>query len=405
MCVRRSIYKNQAESRKRTSSGSDDADNQQRERERERNERKRTTIFFWGKRALLPDDGPPVCDSGMNTRSPDTSVLRDASVMPTEYAMVTWHNRKRGCAVNDAYEGRRDAYPAAKPYYDELDRIYELALSRAQVFARLHKTVEGFGGETYAQYRLWISRQTKEGLRSVDSGDGPTVIFSNKSDTLGAARQHKKTYPAAEGKIAAVNFANAVTVGGGDARARGTSQEESLFRHTYLRVPLEQFCRSYISQNAAAVKSCGRYIPYYGAIWSPGVPTMGREDSEEFNYISSAAPNLSIYSREWVVLELARFTHPGIVEQILERKTEMIASIAAAKHQEVLVLGAYGCGAFAGNPEQVANVVVRVLQHYPTIKHVVMPIGAHDANRAPFEQAFRKSGYKFAGELQIPDDV
>ena len=46
---------------------------------------------------------------------------------------------------------------------------------------------------------------------------------------------------------------------------------------------------------------------------------------------------------------------------------ELSASVAAAKGADVLVLGAFGCGAFQNNPEVVARAYKVAIQEFPKV--------------------------------------
>ena len=64
------------------------------------------------------------------------------------------------------------------------------------------------------------------------------------------------------------------------------------------------------------------------------------------------------------------------LRDIHEKRARRILDVAKSEHEEVLVLGAFGCGAFRNPPEIVAEVWAKVLKDYlydfKTIEFAVM---------------------------------
>jgi uncharacterized protein (TIGR02452 family) len=152
--------------------------------------------------------------------------------------------------------------------------------------------------------------------------------------------------------VAALNFASARNPGGGwlgGARA----QEESLARASAL-VPCLESQPTYYAVNRAE-RSC-LYTDHL--IYSPLVPVFrddrGERLAEPYRvaFITSPAPNRgALKSQEEI----------DAIPTTLRRRGRQVLKVAAAHGHRTLVLGAWGCGAFRGDPEQTAQVFRELL--------------------------------------------
>jgi uncharacterized protein (TIGR02452 family) len=157
------------------------------------------------------------------------------------------------------------------------------------------------------------------------------------------------------GEVAVLNFASARNVGGGflgGARA----QEEELCRASALYRCLET-APEYYEANRTHRDSL--YTDH--AIWSPRVPFF-RDRSRTLleapfalSVITAPAPNAR------AVLERDPGAEPAI-RTAFERRAAMVLAIARDQGQHTLVLGAWGCGAFGGDPEIAAGAFDQALR-------------------------------------------
>jgi uncharacterized protein (TIGR02452 family) len=74
---------------------------------------------------------------------------------------------------------------------------------------------------------------------------------------------------------------------------------------------------------------------------------LPQEEWKKFDVITCAAPNLSGRTQEEYPLDVQYNIHL--------RRAEHILSVAAANNDRILVLGAFGCGAFNNPPDLVAR--------------------------------------------------
>ena len=214
----------------------------------------------------------------------------------------------------------------------------------------------------------------------------------------------KRTFEAAEAykgmKTAVHNFASAVTPGGGVVKG-SHAQEECLCRCSGL----------YFSLNTPAMKS-GFYEPHYAAhdplhnddiIYTPAVtvfksdtavPELRPEDEWfDVDVITCAAPNLRIDPSNPYNMGDGN-VHVDISDEELqalhEKRLRRILEVAAMNGTEALVLGAFGCGAFANDPEVVAranyNVIGDYLHAFKVIEFAVYCSPVDDSNYRVFDR-------------------
>lgn len=180
----------------------------------------------------------------------------------------------------------------------------------------------------------------------------------------------KRSFEAAKGysgkKVAVLNFANNHTVGGAPYSAG--AQEESLCRCSTLYACLlamkEKFYDRHISQFE------NREIDYMGnddLIYTPDVvvfktdertdPIMPvllpREEWYKVDVITSAAPEI-----------FRMLSIPDNYEDVISSRIKKILDVAARENVQVLILGAWGCGAFKNPSDVVARVFHSLLKNY-----------------------------------------
>ena len=183
-------------------------------------------------------------------------------------------------------------------------------------------------------------------------------VAVTKSRTFEAAINLNKKYP--NKKIAVLNFASSTTPGGG-VKWGSSAQEEALCRCSTLYPVLST---EYLYQNFY-LKNRNRYnaLNTDDIVYSKDIiickndidfPTrMLEKDYVKVDVLTCAAPNLreiDISDEELYKLHLSRAKH--------------ILHIAAFNKAEILVLGAFGCGAFRNNPWVVAKAYKDALKEY-----------------------------------------
>lgn len=187
-------------------------------------------------------------------------------------------------------------------------------------------------------------------------------LIVTKHKTFEAAMRIHTDHP--DWRIAVLNFASATNPGGG-VKTGSSAQEESLCRCSTLHPTLTQgwVWEKYYLKNRNALDN----LHTDACIYSPGIIICKTDDSfpmrmEEKDWvmvdvISCAAPNLrrrpgTIHNPEY---GSSLIISPDALYSLHLKRAKHILHIAAANHADTLVLGAFGCGAFANDPNVVAR--------------------------------------------------
>jgi len=219
-------------------------------------------------------------------------------------------------------------------------------------------------------------------LRAVPSppgAQGPPRIEVTGESTMEAAYRLARE---GEEDVAVLNFASALEPGGGWLRG-AAAQEEALARASALVACLEQ-APGYYAANRTPPSD--RYTDH--VIHSPRVPFFRDErhrplDAPIFLSVLSAPAPYAGGSLDRPSLRLT-----------LERRASVVLAVAADQRHPVLVLGAWGCGAFRNNPEDVAGVFAGLLRHaafsrpFRRIVFAVLSPEGDSPNLAAFRRAF-----------------
>ncbi len=170
-------------------------------------------------------------------------------------------------------------------------------------------------------------------------------IEVTQETTLAAARRLVGEHP--QEAVFALNFASAKNPGGGFLGG-SQAQEESLARASGLYACLMKRW-DYYEENRAH-RSC-LYTDHM--IYSPRVPVF-RNDQDELldapylvSFLTAPAVNSGI------VRQKERKNASKIAPTMLNRMAKLLA-VAAEHNHRVLVLGAWGCGVFGNDPDEVA---------------------------------------------------
>ena len=90
------------------------------------------------------------------------------------------------------------------------------------------------------------------------------------------------------------------------------------------------------------------------------------------------------------------------LENLLESRIRRIFAVAAYERNDVLVLGAFGCGAFRNPPKVVAKVFHKVMddyrEYFETIEYAVFHTDKETENYKSFEYEFRQDMKKRGSE-------
>ena len=231
----------------------------------------------------------------------------------------------------------------------------------------------------------------------MDYNEDAGIIVSGKRTLEAAGAYFDK-------RVCILNFASATNPGGGVIHG-SSAQEESLCRCSTL----------YYCLNTSEMMS-GFYLPHRRAgnpfynndlIYSPDVVVIKTDTSEPermrekdwytVNVITCAAPNLRERPSNGMNPDAGskadRITRQDL-RMLLEARIQRIFQVAAAEGTEILILGAFGCGAFRNPPDIVADVFRDVTSKYrkkfETIEYAVYHTDREAENYRAFQKAFRE---------------
>lgn len=198
------------------------------------------------------------------------------------------------------------------------------------------------------------------------------ITVSGDRSYQAAMRLHKDN---PEAKIAVMNFANAFHAGGGVTKGSGAQEEclcrtSTLYPLLYRRTLRDTFYKHHHDLNTS--KASDSLVYTEGVIickTDEDLPKrMPKEDWVTVDVITIAAPDLRDKSNIHAPL-VNGGTYMNDAELFgyhVKRAMHML-TCAAAKGADILVLGAFGCGAFQNNPEVVARAYKTVLREFPKV--------------------------------------
>lgn len=162
-----------------------------------------------------------------------------------------------------------------------------------------------------------------------------------------------QAYTGGDDRVAVLNFANAYSPGGGVTNG-AMAQEECLCRSSslYAALTIPYLLKNYYKWNSRNTGDMGTDA----VIYSPGVTVFKTDDvipqymDQWFavDVLTCAAPYYDPDKRKPVSMEK--------LEEVFRNRIRNILEVAAARDVDILVLGAFGCGAFNNPPDLVADV-------------------------------------------------
>ena len=272
------------------------------------------------------------------------------------------------------------------------------------------------------EHRCKTNQRLKEGIarsvadqRLILEGDGVENAFPGKALEKNRYQRaakvvvsKKRSFEAAsayQGKRVCVhNFASASNPGGGVTKG-SSAQEECLCRCSTL-----YFCLN------AEIPWGGFYGPHRAmhdpihnddCIYTPDVTViktdeaipriMPEQDWYKVDVITCAAPNLRENpSNQMNSGDGQKAVKLSYEEQVTihEKRLRRILDVAVAGGDEVVILGAFGCGAFQNDPQAVAtaasNVLTDYLHAFETIEFAIYCSPRDEKNYGFFEHAMRR---------------
>jgi len=191
--------------------------------------------------------------------------------------------------------------------------------------------------------------------------------------------------------VTVLNFASATHPGGGWLRG-SRAQDESLAMASTLFFPLSKVASKMYSLNEKDPKN-GFYQDLI--VYSPHVAVLKDDDNELLNtpvymsVISVPAVNVGVVHEYTEKKRLDLYQIDSQIKKVMMSRCTAILKVAAKYNTDTLILGAFGCGVFRNNPNDVAWTFSQLLnkQFLGVFKKVIFAI-PNDKNLGVFQQIF-----------------
>lgn len=237
-------------------------------------------------------------------------------------------------------------------------------------------------------------------------GKPPAISTKKAKVVVSSKRSLEAAEPYAKNgrQVCVLNFASASNPGGGVVNG-SSAQEECICRCSTLYPCLnttemwESFYMPHRKANNPLYNNDCIYTPDVWVFKSDiDFPEpLPKEERWNVNILTCAAPNLrerpSNAMNPNAGTTAAKISSVEL-EKLLMERIRRIFDVAVAKCNEVLILGAFGCGAFRNPPELVAKVFYDVMQDYlyyfETIEYAVYHTEREIANYEAFSRVMKK---------------
>lgn len=253
------------------------------------------------------------------------------------------------------WEGRADRAQKAEAHFREMARKHA-----AETAASIKKT------QIYDGCVLCVGRSQN------------VTISMEETDSVSSILKHKE-----DGKVAVLNFASFKNPGGGFLNG-SRAQEEGLCHESNLYNILLNFDSTFYSYNRRFINR-GLYL--HRALYSPNVIFERGSETAKCDVITCAAPNYSV-AKEHVSRQENN--------NALRERARMVLNIAKKNKVNTLILGAWGCGVFRQDPEEVAKIFYEEIHavlgdtNMHVIFAVIPPLPGQTDNMTPFQRIVQK---------------
>lgn len=249
---------------------------------------------------------------------------------------------------------------------------YSLGLTEVEFSSQLSAAIQGT--------RVYSPAEQQE-LRSKSYPETPPIVEVVDGTTQEVGYRLSQKAP-----VALLNFASARNVGGGFLNG-AKAQEEDLCRCSGLYLCLRDQSEYYTANRQ---QDSLLYTDY--AIFSPSVPFIKIKGTGDFlaapfysSVITAPAPNSRPYLQ----------SHPDrkdLLEAAFLRRWENVLCIAQHQRVDQLLLGAWGCGAFGGDPEMASQTAKQAIARFGSgIRRIVFAIPGSGNQSLLNLQTFQKT--------------
>ncbi len=252
---------------------------------------------------------------------------------------------------------------------------------KKQLVSVFNDTMQRIGSSQELQAAVSQSIASQQYIGDADKTDLPAPPYTENARVMVSRLRSFEAaakYPGQ--KVAVLNFASSTSPGGG-VETGASAQEECLCRVSTLYPCLKT--RTAWEKFYAPHRAAHNPLHNDDIIYTKDVVVLKDDDynvlSSPFrvDVITCAAPNLRENPSNRYNRNDGDAVHISL-EELLElhlKRARKILSVAAANGAEVLILGAFGCGAFRNDPAVVAAAYQQVLpqfqNHFKTVEFAV----------------------------------
>ena len=247
--------------------------------------------------------------------------------------------------------------------------------------AVFNDTLQRIGSSQELQAAVSQSIASQQYIGDADKIDLPAPPYTEKARVVVSRLRSFEAAARCPGqKVAVLNFASSTSPGGG-VETGASAQEECLCRVSTLYPCLKT--RTAWEKFYAPHRAAHNPLHNDDIIYTKDVVVLKDDDYNvlslpfRVDVITCAAPNLRESPSNRYNRNDGEAVHVG-PEKLLElhvKRARKILSAAAANGAEVLILGAFGCGAFRNDPAVVAaayqQVLPQFLNHFKTVEFAV----------------------------------
>ncbi len=271
-------------------------------------------------------------------------------------------------------------------------KLFKQQMMKCQVYLpdQIHEMGKGRDQDVSGEQMAESTNAAEVSCENIDSYSMARERAASRSQRAERAPTLLAGQKEEEQRVLVLNFANPVNPGGG-VRRGANAQEEDLCRTSSLLLSLEsESARPYYDYN----RSLHTYMGSDAVIITPDVEII-RDDKKQLldettvvSVMTCAAPMLSD-GMEGMTQEQ--------YEQLLYRRIIGMLNVAAFLGYKMLVLGAFGCGAFQNDAHVVSDLFYRALKEFDyagrkakdVFQHIDFAVLDHSANRYNYKEFSR----------------
>jgi len=265
--------------------------------------------------------------------------------------------------------------------------------------------------ENYAMRNAWgpvprtiyVTHSECEKAEVQRAGKEPTVVsFADWSTADALMYFSHQTEPSLR-RVCGLNFANGARVGGGYKTGAAAQEEDLCRRLPNLYTTLNNAKRDgYYPFGPSTCYSPDEPAKYSDVLFTPRlvVARLGEEQGYQLLPAEEQAKNVSLVTAAAPNVNFAKEVY-DLTFMYNTVRSIFVAPLMAQPQTAVLVLGAWGCGAFGGDPKDVSELFAQALasedlgQLYKEVHFAIPESDRSDSNAAVFRETFRRREIAF----------